>query len=91
MTKVKTGGRTIGTPNKTQKQIREYYQLLIEENLELISNDLKQLRPEQRLKFLIELSKYVIPQLKSMELINPNNEKLTNIINLGSGINPELD
>jgi len=26
-----------------------------------------------------------------MELINPNNEKLTNIINLGAGINPELD
>jgi hypothetical protein len=64
----KTGGRTKGTPNRTTAEIREIFQQLINENLDTINDDLKELKPEQRLKFIIEFSKFVIPTLKATEL-----------------------
>lgn len=64
----KTGGRSKGTPNRTTAEIRELFQKLIDENLDTISNDLKELKPEQRLKFIIEFSKFVIPTLKATEM-----------------------
>jgi hypothetical protein len=85
----KTGGREKGTPNKTQAQIRAYFQMIVEDNLEGLLADLKRLKPAERLKYTIELSKFVLPQLKSMELKNPEGEQFKVIsINLGSGIKP---
>jgi hypothetical protein len=67
-TGIKTGGRTKGTPNKTTSEIREHYQSLITSNLDLLDNDLKALEPVQRLKMIIELSKFVLPTLKATDL-----------------------
>jgi hypothetical protein len=64
----KFGGRTKGTPNKTTNEIREFYQLLIDENLEQIKTDLNALEPKERLKMILELSKFVIPTLKAIEM-----------------------
>ena len=69
---VKTGGRQAGTPNRTTTEIREHYQNLIAENLEQLNKDLKELEPLQRLKMIIELSKFVVPTLKAIELNNQN-------------------
>ena len=69
---IKTGGRTMGTPNKTTTEIREHYQNLIAENLEQLNKDLKELEPLQRLKMIIELSKFVVPTLKAIESNNQN-------------------
>lgn len=65
---VKTGGRTKGTPNHTTAEIREHFQNLVSDNLEQLDNDLKTLEPLQRLKVIIELSKFVVPTLKATEL-----------------------
>ena len=65
---VKTGGRTAGVVNKTTKEIREHFQNLVSNNLEQLENDLKSLEPLQRLKVIIELSKFVVPTLKATEL-----------------------
>jgi hypothetical protein len=65
---VKTGGRTAGVVNKTTKEIREHFQNLVSDNLEQLDNDLKSLEPLQRLKMIIELSKFVVPTLKATEL-----------------------
>jgi hypothetical protein len=65
---VKTGGRTPGAVNKTTKEIREHFQNLVSSNLEQLDNDLKSLEPLQRLKMIIELSKFVVPTLKATEL-----------------------
>jgi hypothetical protein len=65
---VKTGGRTAGAVNKTTKEIREHFQNLVSSNLEQLDNDLKSLEPLQRLKVIIELSKFVVPTLKATEL-----------------------
>ncbi len=66
--KEKTGGRTKGTPNHTTKEIRNLYQSLVSENIKLLNDDIKQLEPFQRLKIIIELSKFVLPSLKPTEL-----------------------
>jgi hypothetical protein len=71
----KFGGRSKGTSNKTTSQIREHYQKLISDNIDLLDKDLKSLEPLHRLKILIELSKYVLPSLRSTELTTSNNDK----------------
>lgn len=91
-TGVKTGGRTKGALNKTTLEIREHFQNLVTDNLAQLNDDLKTLEPLQRLKMIIELSKFVVPTLKATELnsISENNFRPV-IINLGGGINPEYD
>jgi hypothetical protein len=86
----KFGGREKGTPNKTTEEIRERFQLLISDNLEKLQEDLTTLDPDKRLKYIIELSKFVIPTLKATD-IKATGELPQFIINLGSGINPEED
>jgi hypothetical protein len=75
----KTGGRTAGVVNKTTAEIREYYQNLVSNNLEQLDNDLKSLEPLQRLKMIIEISKFIVPILKATELTNVSNDKFTPI------------
>jgi hypothetical protein len=72
---IKTGGRTKGTPNKTTSEIREHYQKLIDANLHLLDSDIKSLEPLQRLKIIIELSKFVVPTLKATDLSLSDNQE----------------
>lgn len=88
----KTGGRKKGTPNKTQAQIREAMQLILEDNLDNLLEDIRALKPADRVKYVLELSKFVVPQLKAVELSSPDGDRFNIItIDLGSGINPEED
>lgn len=85
----KFGGRTAGTVNKTTAEIREYYQKLVSNNLEQLDNDLKSLEPLQRLKMIVELSKFVVPTLKATELTTTAENGFSPIvISLGNGTNP---
>jgi hypothetical protein len=61
-------GRPKGTPNKDTAQIRNSFQLLVENNIEQLENDLKALEPKDRVKAILDLSKFVIPLLKATEL-----------------------
>ena len=61
-------GRPKGAVNKNTAEIREHYQNLVSDNLEQLNNDLKSLEPLQRLKIIIELSKFVVPTLRATEL-----------------------
>ena len=83
----KTGGRGKGTENKVTSDIRERFNQLDKENLETISDDIKALSPKDRINVLLQLSKFVIPQLKATE-ITSNTEFETpkiNIVFLGNG------
>jgi DNA primase catalytic subunit len=67
----KRGGRIKGTPNKITKDIRESYQLLIENNLDRLENDIKELSPKDRIEILIRLTEYVVPKLqRSHQVVN---------------------
>jgi hypothetical protein len=54
----------------------------------LLDKDLKSLEPLQRLKMIIELSKFVAPTLKQQDIVLESGQA-TNIISLGNGIRPE--
>jgi DNA primase catalytic subunit len=80
--RLKTGGRAKGTPNKVTTEIREFYKELIENNLEQIKADLKELTPKERIEVLIKLSEYVIPKLNKVE---------SNVDSIITGINIVID
>jgi hypothetical protein len=63
----KTGGRTKGTPNKATAELRERFTSLLESNFDTIQSDLNNLEPKDRIKTLLEISKFVIPTLKAVE------------------------
>jgi hypothetical protein len=64
----KTGGRTKGTPNKTTKEIKGIIQTVVEEQLETIEKDLKQLEPKDRLNVLLKLVEYVLPKQREQKI-----------------------
>ena len=64
----KQGGRTKGSSNKATSKVRESFTSLLEDNLEQLKADFKELDPKDRIKLFLDLSKYVIPQLKQTEV-----------------------
>lgn len=76
---IKTGGRTKGAVNKTTTEIREHFQNLVADNLEQLNDDLKSLEPLQRLKMVIEISKFVVPTLKATELTTETDNRFNPI------------
>ena len=61
-------GRPKGSTNKATAEIREKYLELIQNNFETLESDLKALRSAERIKAIIELSKFVLPTLKATEM-----------------------
>ena len=60
-------GRKKGSTNTTTKNVRKAFNELVEGNLENIQSDLDSLAPKDRLRFLIDLSAFVLPKLKQTE------------------------
>lgn len=73
-------GRTPGTQNKTTKEIRETFKNLLENNLEQVQNDLDSLEPKDRVLFLLKLTSFVIPTLRSIEVNEINIKDIEPII-----------
>ena len=57
-----------GVPNRTTQQVRKAFQLLIDDNLEQMQSDLDALTPRDRLRFIIDLSKFILPQLQAVSI-----------------------
>ena len=70
---INRSGRKSGSTNKTTTEIRKKYLELIENNFEQLEADLKSLRASERVKAIIELSKFILPTLKATEM-SLNNE-----------------
>jgi len=86
-------GRPVGSPNAVSAEIRERFNLLVQNNIDKLQQDLEQLEPFQRIKIIIEMAKFILPNLKSTEIIaeQDNDNFRPVIINLGSGINPNAE
>lgn len=67
---LKVGGRTKGVPNKDTLPIRAILQALVECNLEQLEEDLKELKPAERIRAIVELAKFCIPTLKAVDFID---------------------
>jgi len=78
-------GRKAGTPNKATKDIRDAFSLLIENNLSKLQEDLNKLEPKERIKLLLEMSQFVVPKLRSIDLQSDVEETIT--IDFNSEIN----
>lgn len=63
MTRPKTGGRCIGTPNKLTFQTRQILVNTLASEYEKLSELLQGLQPLERLDAIIKLSKFVLPQM----------------------------
>ena len=63
----KATGRPKGSSNKATTKVRDAFTTLVNDNLEQLKKDLKDLEPKDRIKLLLDMSKYVIPQLKATE------------------------
>tara|TARA_B100001287_G_scaffold227616_1_gene197568 strand:+ start:1019 stop:1291 length:273 start_codon:yes stop_codon:yes gene_type:complete len=70
---INRSGRKSGSTNKTTTEIRKNYLELIENNFEQLETDLKSLRASERVKAIMELSKFILPTLKATEM-SLNNE-----------------
>lgn len=64
--KPKTGGREAGTPNKITGTLKEFIANLVDDNREQIVEDLKALKPKERLAVLERLMQYVIPKQQAV-------------------------
>lgn len=61
------GGRTAGAVGKSNAKTKEFFALLLENNLSKLQSDIDSLEPKDRLKIMLELASYVIPKLRSVE------------------------
>ncbi len=72
-------GRPKGSNNKTTTELRERFNLLIENNFDKLQKDIDLLEPKDRIKTLLELAKFVIPTLKATELSTGNENEFNPI------------
>lgn len=64
----KYGGRTKNTPNKITSEVRDKISKILDNNINQVEQDLKQLQPKDRLSILLQFMKFIIPQLKQVEI-----------------------
>jgi hypothetical protein len=61
--RTKTGGRTVGTPNKATGEMRELLQQTFEQYASgQLHLDLQATDPETRLRFMVEVAKLITPK-----------------------------
>ena len=66
--RINRGGRPVGSKNNATTEIRKKYLELIENNFEQLEKDMKSLKASERVKAIIDLSKFVLPTLKATEM-----------------------
>jgi len=72
--RINKSGRPKGSKNKSSSEIKRQFAEIIHNNIEQINDDLKTLTPSERIKFILELCKFLIPTLRASEVdANINN------------------
>ena len=71
----KTGGRILGTPNKTTAETKEMIQNIVSKKLDNINELLEQLEPKEQLDIIIKLLPYIVPKqqeitIESEDIVN---------------------
>lgn len=74
----KFGGRKKGTPNKDTKQLRDKIDMLLNEQWPQIKEDLKDLKPKDRIDTYIKLLEYSLPKLNRQYLNTDPEGETTN-------------
>lgn len=64
-------GSRKGVPNKTTAEIRNAFQMLVEDNLDNMKvwlSDVAQEDPERALEIILKMSEYIVPKLSRTEV-----------------------
>lgn len=62
------GGRAKGTPNKITTELRDKFRQFAQENFEMFDMEWKGLEGKDKCKVFIDICKFVVPSLTSVEL-----------------------
>ena len=60
-------GKPKGATSKQNKEIRERFKMLLDNNLDQIEDDLQKLNSKDRIDAILNLAGYVVPKLKAVE------------------------
>lgn len=61
-------GRPSGAVNKSSAEIRAAFQMLVENNLETLEQDLKIVKPDQRINFILKMAEFFLPKLMAQKI-----------------------
>ena len=61
-------GTRKGVPNRATSEVRKAFKQLDVSNLPQMQSDLDSLEPKDRLKFMLDLSRFILPQLQSISI-----------------------
>ena len=61
-------GTRKGVGNRVTNEVRKSFQLLVENNLERLQNDLDELEPKDRIKFILEMARFILPTLQAVSV-----------------------
>ena len=76
---IKTGGREIGTPNKTTSELRKKLKHIVDDELQILQDNINELQPKERIDLLIKLLPYVMPKVQTVSA--RDGEPLSNWMN----------
>ena len=57
-----------GVPNRATSEVRKAFQLLVETNIPQMQSDLDSLEPKDRLKFILEMARFILPTLQAVSV-----------------------
>jgi len=57
-----------GVPNRATNEVRKAFQQLVENNLPQMQTDLDSLEPKERIKFMLDMARFILPQLQSISI-----------------------
>jgi len=69
-------GTRKGVPNRTTQQVRKAFQLLVENNLPKMQKDLDSLEPKDRIKFILDMAKFILPTLQAVSVDDLREEEV---------------
>lgn len=78
----KFGGRKKGTPNKTTKEIKEAFEMIVDNNLSNIDEWIKNIaddNPEKAINIILKFAEYVLPKLNKTEYIETKDDEYVNM------------
>ena len=57
-----------GVPNRATNEVRKAFQLLVEANMPQMQADLDSLEPKERIRFILEMAKFILPTLQAVSV-----------------------
>lgn len=84
------GGRAKGTPNKITTELRDKFRQFAQENFEMFETEWKGLEGKDKCKVFIDICKFVVPSLTSVEL-NDTTEQRSEVEDLIKNLRDEME